>query len=216
MRVVTAKEMRQIDRDAFQKYGIPALILMENAAIASAFCVLQMLKTGQSNVILFCGQGNNGGDGFACARHLINYGLNVKIYFVGKKEKLSGEARINYQILQKMGQKILKPSHTPVKRGLSNADLIIDALLGIGLESKVREPFYSLIKMINNSKKPVLSLDIPSGLDATSGEVCGIAVRARRTITFGLFKNGFLNSRAKAYTGELTIGDISLPRQLLF
>ena len=216
MRVVTAREMRQIDKKATQRYGIPPIVLMENAAIVSAFCVLQMIEAGQGNVMLFCGQGNNGGDGFACARHLVNRGLNVKIYFVGKKEKLSSEAKINYQILQKLGQKILKPRFTLLKRELSKVDLIVDALLGIGLNSKVREPFYSLIQLVNNSKKPILSLDIPSGLDATSGEVRGIAVRAKRTITFGLFKNAFLNSRAKEYTGRVTIGDISLPRQLLF
>ncbi len=112
MRVVTAREMRQIDKKATQKYGIPPIVLMENAAIVSAFCVLQMIKAGQGNVMLFCGQGNNGGDGFACARHLVNRGLNVKIYFVGKKEKLSSEAKINYQVLQKLGQKILKPRFT--------------------------------------------------------------------------------------------------------
>lgn len=216
MRVVTAREMRQIDKKATQKYGIPPIVLMENAAIVSAFCVLQMIEAGQGNVMLFCGQGNNGGDGFACARHLVNRGLNVKIYFVGKKEKLSSEAKINYQVLQKFGQEILKPRFTLLKKELSKVDLIVDALLGIGLKSEVREPFYSLIQLINNSKKPILSLDIPSGLDATSGEVRGIAVRAKHTITFGLFKNAFLNSRAKEYTGRVTIGDISLPRQLLF
>ena len=208
--------MQQIDKKATERYGIPAIILMENAAISSAFCVLRMLKAGQSKVMFFCGAGNNGGDGFACARHLINRGLNVKIYFAGKAEKLSSEAKTNYNILRKMGQKILPPELALVKKELNNTDLIVDALLGIGLKNKIRPPLYSLIELINNSKLPVLSLDIPSGLDATSGKAHGIAVRARHTITFGLFKTGFLKPQAKGYAGDVTVGDISLPRQLLY
>ena len=215
VRIVTAKQMQRIDKRASKIYGIPAIILMESAAIASAFLVLKMLKQDLSNVVLFCGQGNNGGDGFACARHLINHGLKVKVCFVGKVEKLSNESKTNYQILRKMGQKILKPKISSLKKELKNADLIVDALLGIGLKNKVREPYFSLINLINDSEKPVLSLDIPSGLDATGGKVCGIAVKARRTITFGLFKRGFLNPQALTYIGELTIGDIGLPRKLL-
>ncbi len=216
MKIVTAEGMQQIDKKATERYGIPAIILMENAAISSAFVVLKVLKVGQGNIILFCGQGNNGGDGFACARHLINRGLEVKIYFLGKEKKLSKEAKTNYKILRKMGQKILRPKFPSLKKELNNTDLIIDALLGIGLKDKVREPAYSLIELINGSKKPILSLDIPSGLDATSGEVRGIAVKAKYTVTFGLFKRGFLNPQALTYTGSVTVGDISLPRRLLY
>lgn len=216
MKIVTASQMQQIDKKASKNYGIPPLILMENAAISSAFCALQMLKAGQRDVSLFCGQGNNGGDGFACARHLINRGLKVKVYFAGKAEKLSREAKINYKILRKTGEKILKPNVSLLKRELNKADVIIDALLGIGLKSRVREPIYSLIRIINGSKKPVLSLDIPSGLNATSGKVCGIAIKAKRTIAFGLLKRGFSNPEARKYAGRITVGDIGLPRQLLF
>ncbi|MBL7091979.1 MAG: NAD(P)H-hydrate epimerase [Candidatus Omnitrophica bacterium] len=216
LKIVTAEEMRQIDKKATERYGIPAIILMENAAISSAFVVLKVLKVGQGNVVLFCGQGNNGGDGFACARHLINHAVKVKVYFPGRERKLSKEAKINYGILRRMGQKILRPKLPSLKKELNNTDLIIDALLGIGLKDKVREPVYSLIELINGSKKPVLSLDIPSGLDATSGKVHGIAVKAKHTVTFGLFKRGFLNPQALTYTGRVTVGDISLPRRLLY
>ena len=216
MKIVTAEGMQQIDKKATERYGIPAIILMENAAISSAFVVLKVLKVGQANIILFCGQGNNGGDGFACARHLINRGLKVKVYFLGKEKKLSKEAKINYRILRKMGREILRPKLPSLKKELNNTGLIIDALLGIGLKDKVREPVYSLIELINGSKKPILSLDIPSGLDATSGEVRGIAVKAKYTVTFGLFKRGFLNPQALTYTGSVTVGDISLPRRLLY
>ncbi len=214
--VVSPKAMQLVDQKAIQRYGIPAIILMENAAITSASCILRMLKTGQRNVVIFCGEGNNGGDGFACARHLINHGLKVLVYFAGKTEKLSNEAKINYNILRKIGAKILKPKLPALKKALNNADIIVDALLGIGIKGKVRQPIYDLIELINASKKPVLSLDVPSGLDATSGKVCGMAIKAKSTITFGLPKRGLLNPRAGMYIGKLTIGYISLPRQLLF
>lgn len=216
MKIVTARQMQQIDNMAIDKFGIPALILMENAARVAASCALRMLKLGQTNVFFFCGQGNNGADGFACARHLVNRGLKIKVCFVGREEKLSPEAKINYLILRKLGQKILKPNLSLLKKEINSADLIIDALLGIGLKSEVKEPYFSLIKLINSSHKTVLSLDIPSGLDATSGKVCGIAVKADRTITFGLVKRAFLNLEAKKYLGKVIVGDISLPRRLLY
>jgi NAD(P)H-hydrate epimerase len=216
MKIVTAKQMQSIDRKAVEKYNIPAIIMMENAAAASAFCVMRMLKSGQRNVIFLCGQGNNGGDGFACARHLLNHGFKVKVYFSGKRKKLSKESETNCRILLKMGQKVLRPNLPAVKKEFEHTDLIVDALLGIGLKAEVREPIYSLIGLINTSKKPVLSLDIPSGLDATSGRIRGIAVKSKHTVTFGLCKKGFLNPQARQYIGDVTVGDISLPRKLLY
>jgi hydroxyethylthiazole kinase-like uncharacterized protein yjeF len=215
-KIVTARAMQRIDKEASGKYGIAPIILMENAAIAGAFTALQMLKSAKAKVAIFCGQGNNGGDGFACARHLINRAVEVRVYFTGRAGKLSTPARLNYQILRKMGRQILKPKPSLLNKELSESDLIIDALLGIGLKSKVRQPLYSLIQLINSTKKPVLSLDIPSGLNATSGKVCGIAVKAKRTITFGLVKKGLLKPQAADYIGKLAIGDISLPHQLLY
>lgn len=215
MKTVTAEEMKRIDREAVEKYGIPAIILMENAAVSGASCALRMLKSPKERVTFFCGQGNNGGDGFACARHLLNRGIKVTVYFAGEKERLSTEAETNYTILRRIGQDILTPDLETIGRELSKTDLIIDALLGIGLKEEVREPYHSLIAVINASGKPVLSLDVPSGLDATSGTICGIAVKAAQTVTFGLLKQGLLNPRAKRYTGKVIIGDISLPRKLL-
>ncbi|NQS99748.1 MAG: NAD(P)H-hydrate epimerase, partial [Candidatus Omnitrophica bacterium] len=212
---VTARVMQSIDQAAVQRFGIPPIVLMENAAIASAFCVLGMLTNKQKRVLLFCGPGNNGGDGFACARHLLNHGLGAKVFFLGKKTRLSSEARINYEILRKMGQRIAQPSPVTVKNELSNAGVIVDALFGIGLKKSVQDAYYKLIKLINDSKRPILSLDVPSGLNATTGEVQGIAVRARRTVTFGLIKKGMLKPKARRFVGKITVADISLPRKLL-
>ena len=214
MKSVTAAKMQKIDKKATVKYGIPALILMENAAITSAFYALKMLKKGKKRISIFCGGGNNGGDGFACARHLINRGFDVRVYFLGKKNKLSKEAEINYQILRKLGHKILPFAIVSLKKQLRHTDLIVDALLGIGVKHRVREPILSAIELINAATKPVLSLDVPSGLDATSGEIRGAAILAQRTVTFGMIKEGLLKLGAKKYAGKITVGDISLPRQL--
>lgn len=213
MKTVTAEEMKRIDREAVEKYGIPAIILMENAAVSGAFCVLRMLKSKKDCVTFFCGQGNNGGDGFACARHLLNRGIKITVYFAGEKERLTDEAKINYEILRRMGQDVLKPDLMSISKELSKTNLIVDALLGIGLKEKVKEPYYSLIMAINASAKPVLALDVPSGLDATSGTVCGIAVQAAQTVTFGLMKKGLLSPQVKKYTGKIIIGDIGLPHK---
>ena len=215
MNAVSAKKMQRIDRQASEKYGIPPIILMENAGAACALYVQQMLKDKRNEIAVFCGQGNNGGDGFVCARHLINRGFKIKLFFLGKKNHFSKEAKTNYRILLKMGKKIFKPNPVSVKRKLRDVDLIIDALLAIGLKGRLKKPYFSVIELINNSHKPVVSLDIPSGLDATSGKVCGIAVRAKTTITFGLCKKGLLSPQAKKYTGKLAIADIGLPRNLL-
>jgi NAD(P)H-hydrate epimerase len=215
IKTVTVKAMQQIDRAAVQRYGIPALILMENAAIASAFCVLKMLKNKQRKVLVFCGQGNNGGDGFACARHLINRGLEAQVYFSGEAGKLPAAAKTNYNILKRQEIKAFRPDLSVLKRELKNCDLVVDALLGIGINKIVREPLYSLIKVINDSQRPVLSLDVPSGLEASTGKIYGIAVRAKRTVTFGLLKRGLLGPGARRYTGRIIVADISLPRKLL-
>ena len=207
--------MQQIDREVSEKYGILPIILMENAGSVSARYAQQMLKHKMNRIAVFCGQGNNGGDGFVCARHLINCGFETKLFFLGKKNRFSAETKINYRIFLKMGQRIHKADLATLKRKLENTDLIVDALLGIGLKGKLKQPYFSVIELINNSQKPVLSLDVPSGLDATSGRVCGIAVRAKTTITFGLCKKGLLSPEAKKYTGKLVVADIGLPRNLL-
>ncbi|MBN3039189.1 MAG: NAD(P)H-hydrate epimerase [Candidatus Omnitrophica bacterium] len=215
MKVATAYQMKLIDRQTIKKYGIPSLILMENAAICSAFWALHLLKRGQKRVYVFCGQGNNGGDGFACARHLVNHGLSVKVYFSGKLKKLSQESMTNYKILKKMGLRMHRPRLSILAKELRGADLVIDALLGIGLVNNVRQPIRNIIEIINNSKKPVLSLDTPSGLNSTNGKVCAAAVKASLTVTFGLPKKGFFASGANRLLGRLVVCDISIPRALL-
>ncbi|MFH1045605.1 MAG: NAD(P)H-hydrate epimerase [Candidatus Omnitrophota bacterium] len=216
MQSVTASQMKKIDAMAIKRYGIPALILMENAGRSAAEEAWKMLpRKGIRSVAVFCGYGNNGGDGFVCARHLINKGVPVQVYLVGKKKESSAEARVNYQILGKMRQKFTLVNSIKVlgklEKEIKKYQLIIDAIFGIGLKGELDSFYQELFRMLNASKLPVLALDIPSGLDADTGRPLGNAVRAARTLTFGLLKKGLTSKAAHKFTGKIRVGDISLP-----
>lgn len=218
MKYVTSQKMREIDKSTIERFGIPAIILMENAGYKSAQTALNMLaKKRKKRVVCICGKGNNGGDGFVCCRHLINNGIDVDIFLLGEPPELKGNAKINYEILEKMGRtiKILKENFYPFKTKLKKAELLIDALFGIGLSWEVKEPYKTVINLINQSGKPILALDVPSGLDATEGNVLGVCVKATKTITFALPKTGFIKNDGPANIGKLIIADISIPRKLL-
>lgn len=212
--------MREIDRKATQLYSIPTLILMELAGFGVARIAAKMLQRSHgSRVVVLCGRGNNGGDGFVAARHLLNRGFRVKVYVVGRVVDVKGEARTNLDILKKLVkaiEQILAPDTLGgLKRELKKADLVIDALLGIGLKGKVGEPFLTIIELLNQSDRPILSIDIPSGLDADNGKVMGACVKAARTATMAAPKKGFFRDRARSFTGPVEVVDIGIPRGLL-
>ncbi|MBN1405413.1 MAG: NAD(P)H-hydrate epimerase [Candidatus Omnitrophica bacterium] len=216
-RIVTAKQMKAVDVLATKRFGIPALLLMENAGRSAVIEALKMLpKNCKARVAIFCGYGNNGGDGFVCARHLINKGIRAQVYLVGKKKKFSRETDINYYILRKMKQKfkLIKSAEAAanLKNEIKNCRLIIDGIFGIGLKGKLDEFYKKLFHMLNISKVPILALDIPSGLDADTGKCLGSALCAKKTVTFGLLKKGLVKKQARKFTGKIIIGDISLPR----
>lgn len=210
--------MKRLDASATRRYGIPALILMENAGRSAAEETLKMLpKKGARRVAVFCGYGNNGGDGFVCARHLMNKGIHVRIYLVGKKKGFSEEARVNYRILGKMKKKFTRIESVGVlgksEKQIKRCHLIIDGIFGIGLKGRLDRFYQELFNMLNASKIPILALDIPSGLEADTGRPLGNAIRATRTVTFGLLKKGLTQTEASKFTGKIRIGDISLPRE---
>jgi len=221
MKYITSQEMQEIDKLAIEEFGIPAIILMENAGQKASRVALDMLSPSQKEkVICICGKGNNGGDGFVCCRHLINNGAgNTDIFLVCNPLELKGNAKINYKILEKMGRtiKILKnkKDFQTFETELKKAQLVIDAMLGIGLSGKVRQPYKNIINLINQSQKPVLSLDVPSGLDATKGNVPGVCIKATKTVTFALPKTGFIKNDGPLNIGELITVDISIPKTLL-
>ncbi len=216
MKYITSQAMREIDKRTQEEFGISAIVLMENAGREAFRVALDMLsKEENKRVICVCGKGNNGGDGFVCARHLINNGVDTDIFLLGEPDGLKGNAKINYNILGKMGKtiKILKTDGDLefLKSGLKKAQLLIDAIFGIGLSAEVKEPYRSVINLINQSGKPILALDVPSGLDATDGKMLGACIKATETISFAFPKTGFTKNDGPLHIGRLITADISIP-----
>jgi NAD(P)H-hydrate epimerase len=217
-KAISAQQMKQIDQRAINEFGIPSIVLMENAGRSVAEAAIDILEDTGKKVICVCGKGNNGGDGFVCARHLVNRGAKVKIFLIGSPDELKGDAKINFSILQKMKADICllkKEDILNFQQEIKRADLIIDAIFGIGLSGKVREPYAKIITTINANAKPVIAVDIPSGLNADSGEVLGVCIKAAKTITFAAAKIGCLKAQGPEVCGQLIVADISIPEQLV-
>ncbi|MCR4963098.1 MAG: NAD(P)H-hydrate dehydratase [Firmicutes bacterium] len=219
MRLVTAEEMRAVDQAAINDFGISGLVLMENAGLAVVRQAEKMLGgLNGKTVAIFCGGGNNGGDGLVAARHLFNRGCDVRLFYLTDPDIFRGDALANYTILKKMGVGGVCLSESSrldaAKTALYDADLIIDAIFGTGLRDNVSDVPHAVIDLINESKAPALACDIPSGLSSYNGKAMGAAVKADATVTFGLCKLGLVLPRAKEYVGELVVADISLPAEL--
>ncbi|MEW6276245.1 MAG: NAD(P)H-hydrate dehydratase [Bacillota bacterium] len=215
MRVVTAAEMRELDRQAIEEYGIPGVVLMENAGIKVVEVIREMLGDVRGKKIsIFVGKGNNGGDGLVVARHLFNLGAGVKVYLLASPEEITGDAFLNLRIWQKMGQEIRTIADRD-EFDLEESDLLVDAIFGTGFRGVPREPAASVIEAINASGKPVVAVDIPSGLEADTGLARGPCIRAVRTVTFGLPKLGLVLEPGASYAGKLHVADISIPAFLL-
>ena len=220
MRTVTREEARRIDKLAIEKYGIPGIVLMENAGLAVSRVVSQMFGDKKdARVAIFCGKGNNGGDGFVVARHLINGDIGVNIYLLCEKKDVKGDALINLNILLRMGQEV-KELTCPddiegIKEEVYGASLIVDAILGTGAEGDVKEPMKSSIDFINGTLLPIVSVDIPSGLDADNGVLLGTSIKATKTVTFVAPKKGFYLNEGRFRTGEVTIADIGISDKIL-
>ena len=222
MKTCSREQIRELDRKAIEDYGIPGVVLMENAGRGAAQIASEMLgDLHGKRIVVFCGKGNNGGDGCVVARHLHNAGATVNIVLACPAQQIYPErdAGINLGIAMKMIPPVLAADAEQTQlqaAGLAKrADLIIDALLGTGLTGDVREPYLSLIRLINAGDKPVLSIDIPSGLDANTGKVLRAAVRATRTATFVLAKDGFEANDGPKHTGTVTVVDIGVPATLV-
>lgn len=210
-----AEEMRAVDRAAAKIGGIPSIILMENAAIA---CVDQLkadFDITEKSVLIFCGKGNNGGDGLAVARHLYNMGVDVFVYLVSGNT-YTGDAKINYDIA--LGMDIPMEVITDIDNLghiVRSYDIVIDAILGTGISGIVRGMAYDVIEIINENAKYVMSIDVPSGINSDSGEICGVCIRADKTVTFAGYKVGMLMYPAADYTGEIVVDMISVPEHVI-
>jgi len=236
LKVATAKEMQLIDRITIEKYGIAGTILMEKAGLAAAKRINELFFENEGNrhkgirhrgedtknreetkVIILAGGGNNGGDGLVVARILHNQGREVKVFLTAKPEDLKGDAKINYNSAIKLGVKIfpIKKFLTHYALRITHHTIIVDSLLGTGLNKDVRAPLSDAIKRVNKLKCPVISIDIPSGISSDSGQIMGCAIRSQYTVTFGLPKRGHLLYPGAEYAGKLYIEDIDFPEALV-
>ena len=209
MKICTVGEMRKADKDAAEKFGIPSIVLMENAARS---CVSEII--GFDSFTILCGKGNNAGDGFAIARHLINAGKNVKIYLV-LGDSFSGDAKINFDILKNMSVSFLKPDKEALKTDIMLSDCVVDAIFGTGIRGGIDKVILDIFDIVNEFAKYVLSVDIPSGVDATSGKIFENAIKADKTVTFAAYKRGLLLFPAADFAGEIKVSDISIPEEVL-
>jgi ADP-dependent NAD(P)H-hydrate dehydratase / NAD(P)H-hydrate epimerase len=222
MKILTAAETREVDRLTTERAGTPSLALMENAGRSVAeFIRSQLPSFARRKVVVLCGKGNNGGDGFVVARHLLEMGAKPVVYFFASPQEAKGEAATNLSLWKESGGKFIA---LPDAAALASASLdfskraiIVDALLGTGVRGSVEGLLRSVIERINArpASVSVISVDIPSGLNADAGEVCGVAVRADRTVTFTAPKLGFFYGAAADYQGQLVVREIGSPPELI-
>ncbi len=212
MRVCTVQQMRALDQSAIDQHAIPELILMENAGLAAYRVLSDRWGTTGGRTLICCGAGNNGGDGFVVARKILSDGGQPVVLLLGDPSRYRGAARTNFDILNQLGAKLAAFEDLAATRVLIEAaDLIVDAIFGTGLSNPVRGHYADVIELINTARKPVLSLDIPSGISGDSGQVMGVAVQADATVTFGLPKVGNLLYPGRQYGGACYVTRISFP-----
>ncbi len=217
--VLSRAAVRALDRRAIEEYGIPSVLLMENAGRACAEEALRLLGGARGPVLVLCGPGNNGGDGLVIARTLWNRDVKVSAVFVGPRAKLetaTPDFTTNLRLWRGLGQ-VLEPVETPsdvarLAPRLAHAELVVDALFGTGLDQRLGEPWLAAIREVNACRRPVLAVDVPSGLDADTGAELGAAVRAALTVTFVARKPGFARGRGPELCGLVVVAEIGIPR----
>jgi len=215
MKIARVKEMQKMDKDAINKYGISDCLLMENAGLAVCQLISNKFNIENSSFVIFCGVGNNGGDGLVIARKLFSNGASVNICLLSNPEKFKGAAKNNWESIKTLGIPTkIKPSLTELAAILKPGDIIIDAIFGTGLTRRIEGYYYNTIQLINQKINVVISVDIPSGIDGNTGEVKGIAVNADYTVTFGLPKIGNILYPGYFHCGKLYVSYISFPPKL--
>ncbi len=215
MRLVKASEMQEMDRVSIHESGISGVVLMENAARGATRIFLEHFNPPpNSQILILCGRGNNGGDGYVMARYLHQKGLKVTVIVLSKMNLITGEALINLDIIRNMAIDVLetpdKKSFERVMDLVGGCDFLIDGIIGTGLNSPVRDFFGEVIEAINGSAKPIMAIDIPSGLNADTGQIMGVAVKADLTVTFGFPKVGQVIYPGYDYVGRLARIDIGI------
>ncbi len=213
---ISAEEIRRMDEASIRDYCIPSLLLMENAGRSVSDVISREYKP--CKVLIFAGKGNNGGDGLVVARHLENHGYSVQVALLEDPVRLKADPLLNFSIVSKMSIPCVLMAAYPEEKMLGfcrESELVVDAIFGVGIHSPVHGIFEKAIRAINRSQKPVVSIDIPSGLDADTGQVHGVAVKATKTVTLALPKRGLFEGEGPRYAGEIEVVDIGIPRELL-
>jgi hydroxyethylthiazole kinase-like uncharacterized protein yjeF len=212
MKVASVSEMRELDRTAVEKFGIVEELLMENAGEAVYFVLLKKFGIRDKIFLVFCGGGNNGGDGFVIARKIHSNGGVVKVFILGDQSKYKGAAKVNFDIVSRLPIEVRQvDSIDSIKKDVSHCDAIVDAIFGTGLMREVGGLYHDVIEVINRSGKTVFSVDIPSGVHGDTGKTMGIAVKADYTVAFGLPKIGNMLYPGYDLCGKLYVTHISFP-----
>jgi len=216
--IMTRDQVRAFDAWAINILGIPAAVLMENAGRSCAQLIIEKLADRPNpSVCIFCGTGNNGGDGYVIARHLLNHSFKTKVFICGDPAAVKGHAKRNLDILKQLHlpSSQIDPDapdlSTRIRKSITDADMLVDAVFGTGLKGTLRPEYRHLIQILNDRRCPLLAVDIPSGLDCDTGQPLGDAVRADYTVTFVAVKKGFTTAEtALSYTGEIFIASIGV------
>lgn len=220
MKVATVAEIKKIEEQAITEYGIPSVVLMENAG-SEAVREMNLIMGNLENkkISIFAGKGNNGGDGYVIARHLHNQGAKVRVFLFASQGTIVGDALINLEIIINMGIDVIEvlqdSDWDKVKITMNFTDCLVDALVGTGFTGELSGTMAQVVESINKTNKTVIAIDIPSGVNGDTGQVTGSAVRADHTITFSLPKQGLLLYPGASYAGDVSVADIGIPRKLL-
>jgi len=210
---VTRAQIREVDRRAIEVYGIPGVVLMENAGRGATEIILARWSDPAETLAIPCGGGNNGGDGFVIARHAVNTGRAATIILCRDPDTLTGDAAVHYRIARCMG--IPMVGLDELDAALADARIVVDAMLGTGFSGRVRSPLDAAIDSINAHDGVTVAIDVPSGLDCDTGQAEGPAIRADLTITFVAPKIGFAVPGAAELTGEVVVTGIGAPHNLI-
>lgn len=220
MDLVTAAEMQKMDHETIESFGIPGIVLMENAGRGATRFFLESFKDAcDQKVAVIAGRGNNGGDGFVMARYLYQKRIRVSVYLLSQRDAIGGDAAANLRLLEPLGIPVIEiPDQNAFKAhatSLRHQDIWIDAILGTGLKSKVKGYFKEAIDFMNRLNKPIFAVDIPSGLNSDTGQPCGVCIKAQATATFAFAKIGHVVLPGTIYTGQLNIVDIGIPQHIV-
>jgi len=215
MRSLSRHEVRKVDRTAIDKLGVPGIVLMENAGRNAADAIVEFLggQAAGKSVAIVAGAGNNGGDGFVIARHLSLRGASVTTFLTASAEKVAGDALVNLEVLRRFAYDVQElTDETLAKLGerLREFDVVVDAVGGTGVHGRLQGPAAVAVEQINAAGRPVVAVDIPTGLDCDTGEALGPTVRADMTVTFVAPKKGFDAGCASDYTGRIVLADIGV------